>query len=254
MYSEKLNHCRLDIDSEKAKHAKSNDPYKKERHADNIAILQKKFDDCSYIIKRLMEPICDPHELSEREMSDISSFCRLLKGYYEKCLNELNRLQNELNFQSIPKYQGMAFPRTEDLLREIRTNSISSANSLSSLNSMNSLNNINSSAGNSLTVSPSLSRGSTSPVLSRGINAPPLSRGSTSPIQSRGINPPSLPNRPVPKLPQCRAMYNFEGVQPGDLSFKKGDIITLIKSEGSWWKGTINGVSGDFPSNYVQKI
>ena len=54
---------------------------------------------------------------------------------------------------------------------------------------------------------------------------------------------------------QCRGLYAFNAVQPGDLSFKAGDIITIVeKTEKDWWEGELNGVRGQMPSNYVQEL
>jgi len=77
---------------------------------------------------------------------------------------------------------------------------------------------------------------------------------SLSSVQSRNLTPPQLPSRPAPQVPQCVALYDFDAQQPTDLAIKKGDIITLIKSEGNWWQGTLDGRTGDFPSNYVKMI
>ena len=39
------------------------------------------------------------------------------------------------------------------------------------------------------------------------------------------------------------------------LKFKKGDLITITQSEdGGWWEGTLDGKTGWFPSNYVEKV
>ncbi|KAM3079603.1 hypothetical protein ACMFMG_006016 [Clarireedia jacksonii] len=51
------------------------------------------------------------------------------------------------------------------------------------------------------------------------------------------------------------AQFTFDADQPGDLGFKKGDIITVTKKTDSnedWWTGTIGGRTGIFPSNYVK--
>lgn len=53
---------------------------------------------------------------------------------------------------------------------------------------------------------------------------------------------------------QAIALYTFEADQPGDLGFKKGDIITVTqKSESTddWWTGELHGRTGIFPANYV---
>jgi hypothetical protein len=49
---------------------------------------------------------------------------------------------------------------------------------------------------------------------------------------------------------QAIAKFTFEGQQDGDLSFKKGDIITIVKrteSETDWWTGRIGNQEGIFP-------
>jgi len=51
------------------------------------------------------------------------------------------------------------------------------------------------------------------------------------------------------------AMFTFDADQPGDLGFKKGDVITVTKKTEKaedWWTGTLNGKTGIFPSNYVK--
>lgn len=50
------------------------------------------------------------------------------------------------------------------------------------------------------------------------------------------------------------ALYTFEGQQPGDLSFKAGDKITVLTktdAQFDWWEGRIRGQAGIFPANYV---
>lgn len=49
---------------------------------------------------------------------------------------------------------------------------------------------------------------------------------------------------------QAIAKFTFEADQPGDLAFKKGDIITIVKrtdNETDWWTGKIAGREGVFP-------
>ena len=57
----------------------------------------------------------------------------------------------------------------------------------------------------------------------------------------------------VPK--SCRALYEFTGVDYGDLSFRKDDTIQIIaKVNQDWWRGSLGGKQGIFPSNYVVEI
>lgn len=50
------------------------------------------------------------------------------------------------------------------------------------------------------------------------------------------------------------AMYQFDAVEPTDLSLKPGDMIYVFESNDEWWKGTCNKKTGIFPANYVQKV
>ncbi|KAF5564487.1 hypothetical protein H9Q69_004311 [Fusarium xylarioides] len=57
------------------------------------------------------------------------------------------------------------------------------------------------------------------------------------------------------KKNEAVAVYNFDADQPGDLGFKKGDVITVLKrteSDNDWWTGQIGTRTGIFPSNYVK--
>ncbi|KAK3316190.1 hypothetical protein B0H66DRAFT_576173 [Apodospora peruviana] len=57
------------------------------------------------------------------------------------------------------------------------------------------------------------------------------------------------------KKNEAIALFTFEADQPGDLGFKKGDIITVLKktdSDNDWWTGMIGTKHGIFPSNYVK--
>ncbi|CCH60990.1 hypothetical protein TBLA_0D04950 [Henningerozyma blattae CBS 6284] len=58
-------------------------------------------------------------------------------------------------------------------------------------------------------------------------------------------------------LPKAVALYTFDGEERGDLSFRKGDIIVIIKkseSQDDWWSGRCNGEEGIFPANYVELV
>lgn len=50
-----------------------------------------------------------------------------------------------------------------------------------------------------------------------------------------------------------KALYSFEGERRTDLSFSKGDYVTVLEeSPTGWWKGRLvkNGATGNFPFNY----
>ena len=53
--------------------------------------------------------------------------------------------------------------------------------------------------------------------------------------------------------PCAKALYDYESQEPGDLNFKKGDIITLKKRvDANWYHGERNSIQGFFPATYVQ--
>ncbi|XP_069797746.1 E3 ubiquitin-protein ligase SH3RF1 isoform X1 [Narcine bancroftii] len=65
----------------------------------------------------------------------------------------------------------------------------------------------------------------------------------------------SPPVRGIPQFPCAKALYNYEGKEPGDLKFNKGDIIILRRQvDENWYHGEVNGVHGFFPTNFVQII
>uniref|UniRef100_UPI0035900693 rho guanine nucleotide exchange factor 7-like isoform X2 n=1 Tax=Myxine glutinosa TaxID=7769 RepID=UPI0035900693 len=52
-----------------------------------------------------------------------------------------------------------------------------------------------------------------------------------------------------------RARFTFQRTNEDELSFTKGDIITVHRAEeGGWWEGTLNGRTGWFPYNYIKEI
>ncbi|KAI0403317.1 hypothetical protein F4802DRAFT_572446 [Xylaria palmicola] len=87
------------------------------------------------------------------------------------------------------------------------------------------------------------------------------------PAETSGTGSGTGPTRPAAPKPnfaskqallkknEAVALFTFEADQPGDLGFKKGDIITVLKktdSDNDWWTGMIGSKHGVFPSNYVK--
>lgn len=49
------------------------------------------------------------------------------------------------------------------------------------------------------------------------------------------------------------ALYDYQAAEENELTFDPDEIITDIEQiDAGWWKGTCRGVTGIFPSNYVQ--
>uniref|UniRef100_G1Q5F8 RING-type E3 ubiquitin transferase n=1 Tax=Myotis lucifugus TaxID=59463 RepID=G1Q5F8_MYOLU len=58
---------------------------------------------------------------------------------------------------------------------------------------------------------------------------------------------------PVVQLPCGKALYSYEGKEPGDLKFNKGDVIILRRRvDEHWFHGELRGTHGFLPASYVQ--
>ncbi|MGH0151224.1 UNVERIFIED_CONTAM: hypothetical protein FKN15_042702 [Acipenser sinensis] len=58
---------------------------------------------------------------------------------------------------------------------------------------------------------------------------------------------------PSQQLCQVIAKYDYAAMNEDELSFSKGQLISVLnKDDSDWWKGELNGAAGLFPSNYVQ--
>ncbi|XP_026884187.2 E3 ubiquitin-protein ligase SH3RF1 [Electrophorus electricus] len=77
----------------------------------------------------------------------------------------------------------------------------------------------------------------------------------TTGTQPQRVQTKSTPVRGVPQLPCAKALYNYDGKEPGDLAFSKGDIIILRRQvDENWYHGEVGGVHGFFPASFVQVL
>lgn len=69
--------------------------------------------------------------------------------------------------------------------------------------------------------------------------------------------PARTPSRSAPPLdqPSCKALYDFEPENDGELGFREGDLITLTNQiDENWFEGMLHGQSGFFPLSYVEVL
>lgn len=67
--------------------------------------------------------------------------------------------------------------------------------------------------------------------------------------------PADDPAPTVATVSRVKALYDLNATETGELSFRKGDIITVLESVfRDWWRGSLRGQVGIFPLNYVLPI
>ncbi|KAF2171708.1 hypothetical protein M409DRAFT_63321 [Zasmidium cellare ATCC 36951] len=89
---------------------------------------------------------------------------------------------------------------------------------------------------------------------------PSASRASSAASIAAAAKKKPPPPVPVKRIPSQQgqfvtALYDFDGQNDGDLSFREGDKIRVVKrteSTDDWWEGELRGRMGSFPANYVQ--
>lgn len=68
--------------------------------------------------------------------------------------------------------------------------------------------------------------------------------------------PPPTPSTNGNNDPEyVRALYDFQGSSPDELSLRKGEVVKIVECiYAEWWKGELRGRVGIFPSSYVVRI
>ena len=85
--------------------------------------------------------------------------------------------------------------------------------------------------------------------------------GQAASSSAAGSSQQTPPSQSVPSgttaatVSRVRALFDFQPSEPGELQFRKGDIIAVLESAfKDWWKGSLKGQTGIFPLNYVEKL
>ncbi|KAF2641093.1 hypothetical protein P280DRAFT_548864 [Massarina eburnea CBS 473.64] len=86
-------------------------------------------------------------------------------------------------------------------------------------------------------------------------NVPENAGGATSSSQPAPTPLPVPSGTTAATVSRVRALFDFQPSEPGELQFRKGDIIAVLESVyKDWWKGSLRGQTGIFPLNYVEKL
>jgi len=82
-------------------------------------------------------------------------------------------------------------------------------------------------------------------------------QGGTGPVELGQAAPmqPASTGTTAATVSRVRALFDFLPSEPGELEFKKGDVIAVLESVyKDWWRGSLKGKTGIFPLNYVEKL
>lgn len=96
------------------------------------------------------------------------------------------------------------------------------------------------------------------PDASRRASQASLASSAAAAVAGKKKPPPPIPTKRVPSgqsVQYVTALYDFEGQNEGDLAFREGDRIRVVRkteSRDDWWDGEVKGRVGMFPANYVQ--
>ncbi|KAI7108684.1 Class E vacuolar protein-sorting machinery protein [Hortaea werneckii] len=73
--------------------------------------------------------------------------------------------------------------------------------------------------------------------------------------QPAQAQPGAQPGTTAATVSRVKALYDFTPSEPGELAFRKDDVIAVLESVyKDWWKGSLRGQTGIFPLNYVEKL
>lgn len=74
-------------------------------------------------------------------------------------------------------------------------------------------------------------------------------------IKNVGASLPQPSEPPSQKYPVYVAKYDYNTEDDDQLSFKKGDLLTVFSKEEKWWSAQLQstGQKGNIPSNFVEE-
>ncbi|XP_060536942.1 endophilin-A isoform X2 [Cylas formicarius] len=270
-HRKKLQGRRLDFDCKRRRQAKE----------EEIKAAEDKFAESLHLAQMGMFNLL---ENDVEQISQLATFAEGLLEYHNQCTEILKGITETLQEK---KEEAMNRPKVEFVpktLSDLNIEGVSVADGYNGTNS-NYFNTFNTQSGNNNSNLPS-SRGSfkgsaLAPKLipmkqapipdpydpwsflegSSQVSSPQhkpqqleLLPGQQSANASPLPSPMKSPARtPMNRQPCCTALYDFEAENPGELSFKENEVITLLnKIDENWFEGSVNGRTGYFPVNYVK--
>ncbi|EED23352.1 SH3 domain protein [Talaromyces stipitatus ATCC 10500] len=98
-------------------------------------------------------------------------------------------------------------------------------------------------------------KGSADVTVASSSAAPAAAAASNQPESSSTVSQGIPSGTTAATVSRVRALFDFQPSEPGELQFRKGDIIAVLESVyKDWWKGSLRGQTGIFPLNYVEKL
>jgi signal transducing adaptor molecule len=86
-------------------------------------------------------------------------------------------------------------------------------------------------------------------------SSPGAQAGPSNQTESPAPAAPAPAGTTAATVSRVRALFDFAPSEPGELEFKKGDVIAVLESVyKDWWRGSLRGKTGIFPLNYVEKL
>ncbi|XP_077556498.1 SH3 domain containing GRB2 like, endophilin-A isoform X3 [Haemaphysalis longicornis] len=235
-HRKKLQGRRLDYDCKKRKQIKGGHMTEEE-----IKLAEDKFEESFNLASMGM------FNLLENDVEQISQLAALAEAfceYHQQCAEVLQGLTERLLEQKSEAAGRVREPYEPKKLSELNLPTLhddvspmveSASPARSPLSSP-----VNPRPANNLFLG-SFPHGSSS-ASSRSPNASPLPSPVRSPARS-------------PRAPTCRALYDFDPENEGELGFHEGDLISLVRRvDDNWFEGSVDGRTGMFPVNYVEVV
>lgn len=214
-HRKKLQGRRLDFDCKRRRQAKD----------DEIRSAEEKFEESMHLAQMGMFNLL---ENDTEQVSQLVTFAEALYEFHTQCADVLRGLQETLQ------------EKREEAASRPRPNFV--PKTLLDLNLDGTGNELDSAT---TPINPSAAQiGGTSGVspLPSPVRSPSKSMAATTPMKQQ-------------MQPYCRALYDFDPENPGELGFKENEIIMLMsKVDENWYEGSLNGRTGYFPQSYVQVV